>query len=204
MADTKLSALTALSAAPASTDELYVNDGGTSKKVQSQYLMDYISPGYIRQSFYIRLHNNSGTLRHFISTASAPLNVVDPDYASMINGATATYNNTPTGTDSSTAFVAGLKISTTNTHNLILDTADFSGVDTDFNLTATISDQSTGTHLAPSIQIVSHNVNGTTRVRAVVAFYQLPDRTLFVLNTTNIASGKQLCFKIDGYAPVYA
>lgn len=33
MADTKLSALTELSAAPDSTDEVYINDGGTSKKI---------------------------------------------------------------------------------------------------------------------------------------------------------------------------
>lgn len=33
MADTKLSALTALAVEPADTDELYINDGGTSKKI---------------------------------------------------------------------------------------------------------------------------------------------------------------------------
>lgn len=33
MADTKLSALTQLSAQPASTDEIYINDGGTSKRI---------------------------------------------------------------------------------------------------------------------------------------------------------------------------
>jgi len=33
-ADTKLSALTELAAAPAESDELYINDGGTSKKIQ--------------------------------------------------------------------------------------------------------------------------------------------------------------------------
>ena len=34
MADTKLSALTELAVEPADTDEIYVNDGGTSKRVQ--------------------------------------------------------------------------------------------------------------------------------------------------------------------------
>lgn len=33
MADSKLSALTELAAAPASTDEIYINDGGVSKKI---------------------------------------------------------------------------------------------------------------------------------------------------------------------------
>ena len=33
MADTKLSALTALSAEPADADEVYINDGGTYKRI---------------------------------------------------------------------------------------------------------------------------------------------------------------------------
>ena len=38
MADFKLSALPELAAAPADTDELYINDGGTSKKIQVKNL----------------------------------------------------------------------------------------------------------------------------------------------------------------------
>lgn len=39
-ADTKLSALTELAATPAASDEFYINDGGTSKKIQYSNLMD--------------------------------------------------------------------------------------------------------------------------------------------------------------------
>ena len=41
-ADTKLSALTALEVAPAGTDQLYINDGGVSKRITIDYLFDYI------------------------------------------------------------------------------------------------------------------------------------------------------------------
>ena len=39
-ADTKVSALTELATTPADSDELYINDGGTSKKIQYSNLMD--------------------------------------------------------------------------------------------------------------------------------------------------------------------
>ena len=41
-ADTKLSALTALEVAPAGTDQIYINDGGVSKRITIDYLFDYI------------------------------------------------------------------------------------------------------------------------------------------------------------------
>ncbi len=39
MADTKLSALTELAAAPAATDEFYINDGGTSKRITAANML---------------------------------------------------------------------------------------------------------------------------------------------------------------------
>ncbi len=39
MADTKLSALTEMTVTPAATDELYLNDGGTSKKITYETLL---------------------------------------------------------------------------------------------------------------------------------------------------------------------
>ena len=42
-ADSKLSALTELAAAPAGTDQLYINDGGVSKRITVDYLFDIIS-----------------------------------------------------------------------------------------------------------------------------------------------------------------
>lgn len=44
-ANTKLSALTELAVTPDATDEFYVNDGGTSKKIQYSTLMNGASPG---------------------------------------------------------------------------------------------------------------------------------------------------------------
>jgi len=44
--DTKLSALTELAAAPATSDELYINDGGTSKKITVANLMLYLGAAH--------------------------------------------------------------------------------------------------------------------------------------------------------------
>ena len=42
-ADTKLSALTELNAAPAGTDQLYINDGGVSKRITIDNIYAFIT-----------------------------------------------------------------------------------------------------------------------------------------------------------------
>ena len=69
MADTKLSALTNLAAAPAATDEFYINDGGASKAVTTPYVQQY-KKGMKFFWMYVRFQNDGGTLKHHIKSGS--------------------------------------------------------------------------------------------------------------------------------------
>jgi hypothetical protein len=111
-------------------------------------------------------------------------------FDNQINSPSTSNFNLPTGTDSSTAFLSGAKISTDSTNSIIFDTAaqtvaDGLGV-------ATIVANSTGNaglYAAPTF--FSNNVNGTTRTRLHLSFYN-EDLTAFAINTTNIASSKRI------------
>lgn len=91
MADTKISALTELAAAPATTDELAINDGGVSKKITVTNLITFTLPHYIPCQIVVP----EGTVGlpdvHALVTASAKVSgAVFPDGASA-----STYNFKP-------------------------------------------------------------------------------------------------------------
>ena len=72
MADTKLSALTALTAIPADTDEIYINDGGTSKKITYRNLF--------QAGVGVGLARTDGTLHvHTATAGSVTANTVADD-----------------------------------------------------------------------------------------------------------------------------
>ena len=63
MANTKLSALTALASGIADTDEFYINDGGTSKKIAYSVLRDEIR----KDICYIEavIHSSRDLMMHY-------------------------------------------------------------------------------------------------------------------------------------------
>lgn len=135
------------------------------------------------QSFTVRITNTAGTLQHRISTTGGNAS----NFASAINGASASLTNTPTGTDSSTAMAAGAKIGSTSPSILWLDT--ISQKEADILATAAISFNSTGTALTVIPFASSVNINGVTRTRFGLQFFNLSG-TAFSLNTTNITAGQ--------------
>jgi hypothetical protein len=157
MANQKLSQLSAATTL-SDTDQLYVNDGGTSKSVTYSILRDDVrndigSGGKLGiatsryTSFRIVLTNLSSVIKHHMehepdSPATSPL------YAACINGPSLSDTTTPNGTDSSTAFAAGAKIGSANTNYLWLDTADLAPQTTGrWSIMATLMRNATGTPL---------------------------------------------------------
>jgi len=152
-----------------------------------------IIAGMKLQQFTLLIYNNGGTLQHAIgginySVANALLD--------KITGASVTLQNTPTGADASTAFAYGGKISTVSTGTFIFDTAVQSR--TSLMGTCTTAYNDTGTAFYAGLDAVSHDVNGTTRVRMELVFYKT-DGTNFALNTTNIPSGKNIQIQCLAY-----
>lgn len=193
MADQKLSQLTNLGAPPAATDELYLLDGGaTDKALQAQYLMDYISTGARWQSFQLDIKNDAGTLVH--SNKNDLGTSIDDKFNNMVGTSQVT---TPTGTDASTAFASGLKISSAGTHQIILDSINAqTAASMYFCATIATNQVNTTVFVRPTIESV--DVNGTTLARITLSVTDITG-TAFALNTTNIPSGKALLINCAGY-----
>ena len=91
-ADTKLSALTALEATPAGTDQIYINDGGTSKRITVDYLFQYFEDGNVSISMPINLTEDGGAMTVFNQSVSAdPAAGTAEGYAFLIDSVAVAY-----------------------------------------------------------------------------------------------------------------
>jgi hypothetical protein len=156
--------------------------------------------GYKVNHFFVDLQNDGGTLKHIIGghqfTALAA-------YDDAINSPSITATATPTGTDASTAFATGAKISTDLSSTILLDTADIT-VSGQLILMAGIIRNSCGTNLNVWPYYFSNNVNGSTRTRMGLLFTNATTAAEYALNTSNIASGKRIAVEVLALAPDYA
>jgi hypothetical protein len=144
------------------------------------------------QSFEFVLSNNGGTIQHLIRSPAGGAS----NFAGKVTGASAANSNTPTGADASTAFVAGAKISSASTNRLILDTAAQTSADA-MLFPPTISINSSGTVLTVKALFASVDVNGTTRNRLCLDFYNASSGAGF--NLTTLGLGLQLFIEFSGY-----
>lgn len=145
------------------------------------------------QAFCFRLYNNSGTIQHRIgaNTDSSLASV----FAFKINGASNSYNNTPTGADASTAFVAGAKIGNPTKSIVILDTA--TQVNTDVIVQAQIVNNTSTTALTAWAYTITQDVNGVTRTRIVIQFLNAATGAAYDLTT--LPSGAILDVNVIGF-----
>jgi hypothetical protein len=148
-----------------------------------------------RQSGLFILQNSAGTLQH------AFYNDITQGAAAsatrIIGNTSGGFTNTPTGTDASTPFAAGAKISTTDTNGVIFNTAAQWNGDVDFE--ARIVVNSTTTALSVSVSFESFSVNGVTLLRPLFRFWNAATGAAFVLNTTNVGTSTFLKVEFTGY-----
>lgn len=140
---------------PLLTDSVFIGTAG------------YYIQNQQRQLFRFRLQNTSGTLQHQIGSLRDVTQ--NSAFANKITGATSVLSNTPTGTDSTTAFVAGAKISSANTSLVIFNTASQTNTD-NWSGFAQIGANSSGTALNVYVTTQSFNVNGVTRTYLTAQF----------------------------------
>lgn len=145
-----------------------------------------VAGGRTLQCFSFRLVNSGGTLQHLFGRAG----VTNTPNANMakINGAVDTpATTTPTGTDSSTAMAGGCKISSAVTNGIVFDIPDQVDVTGGFLLASILKQTVDAAGLTVAARLSSRNINGVTRVRMDLLFYDHAGAN-FVLNTTNIPS----------------
>jgi hypothetical protein len=149
--------------------------------------------GMRKQCFKLRVTNTGGTLQHRITDGGG-----NPSkFAGLINGASSSLTNTPTGTDSSTAMAAGGKIGSASPSVFWFDTPNqVTGYDL---MAASELVCSTGDNIRPVTLLQSININGVTRTRLGVQFLDATAATAYALNTTNIGAGEFIDVKITGY-----
>jgi len=157
--------------APAASTFLQRNSGNTAYAAQTAAqvgatLNTALYGGKI-QRFTVTLQNVSGTIVHLMTAYGE--GTTASSFITAINGALNTATNTPTATDASTAFAAGLKISSGNQSRVIFDTAALT--EAVFLPVALVTNNNTGTTLTVQARILSSDVNGTTRARLVCQFY---------------------------------
>ena len=144
------------------------------------------------QDFVFELRNNGGTIEHrFISDF---LNGGAAAGATRINGASSSYNTTPS-IGSGTPFTAGAGIQSGN--RILFDTAEQPNAPHFRPPSAVVEVDSTG--LAPRVYAtrINDNVNGITLTRFALGFVTA-NGAAFNINNTNIGTGKQILVRVTG------
>lgn len=150
------------------------------------------------QAFRVTVTNTAGTIQHKITAVGDNTNAAQADLIAKITSPSTSLQNTPTGTDSSTAFVGALKISSGDPSELHLDTgnAQTTNIGVPF---ARIVQNSTGTARDLDVQYVSRNINGVTANRLVFTTRNTTTGATASWNATLIPSGNSIVFDVWAY-----
>jgi hypothetical protein len=133
------------------------------------------------QQFTLRITNTAGTIQQRISVQGVAGKMV-----SKITGASATLQNTPVGADATTAFAFGGKLSTVTPSVFIFDTAA-QVIDEQLGI-GTITFNSTTTALVALFGIASFNVNGVTKNRLTVQFFDAASGAAYTVTSIGIGT----------------
>lgn len=144
-------------------------------------------------AFRLVIINSAGTLQHKITALDSSSAAT---FAALITSASATLGNTPTGADSSTAFATGGKLGSP-TAGFIFNTAAQTAVNIAFVSFLDYNDSGTALTCLPFV--ASRDVNGTTRVRPEIRFFDAASGATFGVTTGTLTSGKQLNITILGF-----
>lgn len=150
--------------------------------------------GQLIQTFVVEIVNTAGTLQHRIvdSTAQAAA----AGYASKITGASSTLANTPS-VGAGVNFTNGVGIVPASGiivfNTAAQDTAEFFGT--------AIIEYYSGNVTRGRVYVGTNNidVNGTTRVRLIIAIVNDMTAAAWNINTTNLPSGQSIWIRFTGY-----
>jgi len=154
--------------------------------------------GLYKVRFVISVKNDGGTIKHrtnrLLSQNSAGLS----NFPTQVSGLSSTYTATPL-LSSSVDFAGGAGLQNSSTATLIfnwINAQPSSGSDS--HIIPTIVYNDTGTYYLAHGVGTNHNVNGTTQERQSIFLYNNSGSQIS-FNTTNIPTGKQVIFAVDGW-----
>lgn len=152
------------------------------------------------QAFLVIVNNNGGTLQHkIVASGGSDVSTTPPPLGNLINGASATYTNTPTGTDASTPFAAGGKISSAQPAAFVLDMPEINS--NNFVAWPQFVLSNGGFFPPVVINTATRNINGVSRTRPEL--YLLDPSTGLALSwLTHLGtSGRQARVAVFGWFP---
>jgi len=150
------------------------------------------------QAFRVTVTNTAGTIQHKITAVGDNTNAAQADLIAKITSPSTSLQNTPTGTDSSTAFVGALKISSGDPSELHLDTGNAQTTNIGMPF-ARIVQNSTTTARDLDVQYVSRNINGVTANRLVFTTRNTTTGATSSWNATLIPTGNSSVFDVWAY-----
>ena len=149
------------------------------------------------QSVVFEIGNVGGTIKH--RWLSPNLGVTElGNWGEKFLNATTTNTTTPTGTNSSTAFANGAKLSSANASHIIFDMAAQTSANALISSIIVFNNNTGTAGLLGGWAMESVNVNGTTSRRLQILMYD-SSQAAFNVNTTNVASGKTIRILITGW-----
>jgi hypothetical protein len=156
-------------------------------------------PGAVYHEFEIQVANNSGTIQHRMQAPnnSSSSIAITGNLASLISGAANSYTTTPNGTDATTPFAAGAKISSASPHVLILDTPE--QTNGNFSLNSEAQNIVAGTNGRIYTDTLSFNVNGVTRVRPGVVLSDVTTGGALTWASALNSNGENIRIRISGW-----
>ena len=137
------------------------NAGGEGNYSSSTFAVN----GQKLQSFKTRITNTGGTLQHRVDETSGNL------YCTMVNAASTTLQNTPTGADATTPFAFGGKIGSASPSVFTFDTAAQPANGPLFTANIVFNNIGVAYTVIPFLE--NKNINGVTRVRPALQLVTL-------------------------------
>lgn len=154
--------------------------------------------GLYKVRFVISVKNDSGTIKHRASLLQDQRAPVLPSFPSRISGLSATaYTATPL-VKSTVDFATGAGLQDNFPAVLFFDWTNAQSNLKDGHIVPTIVYNSTGTHYYAYGFRNNHDVNGTQKGRLGIVLSNVSG-ALKDFNTTNIPSGKEIVFVLDGW-----
>lgn len=151
------------------------------------------------QGCVLQITNTAGTIQH-VFRRNIFGGTIDPSNIALITSPALVLTNTPTGTDSSTAFAGGGKIGSVSPSTFILDVPVAYATENELGAAVIVESNSTTVDLSTGMHTSNLNVNGVTRNRPTMTFRNATSGATY--NLTTIGLGLSIYVRFQVYLSV--
>lgn len=155
-----------------------------------RYFIDDSHTLDLEQEVRIRIVNTAGTMQHSMTDLTDGTAAAPADKVARFTATSATLQNTPTATDSSTAFAGGGKISSGDPSRFILDLIAPQVVGGCQVLSCDVVENDIDSNVIFKPVFLNSNVNSVTQIRLALEQRRTSDGATLGINATNYDAGE--------------